>query len=251
MQAQLQSALQTIPVLGQVGVLALGGWLAIQGEISLGTFLAFSSYLVQLVAPVRMFATLLAVGQQARAGGERILEILDSNPLVTEKPDAIELDRPARRGRLRRTSRYGYLRSEPVLCDFTLHVAPGETVALVGASGSGKSTVSLLLPRFYDVQEGAVTRRRRRRARRHPRLAAPQHRRRVRGQLPVLRLGPQQHRVRPTRRDRRGGRAGRAAPPAPTTSSPRCPTGTTPSSASAVSRSRAANVSASRSPARS
>ncbi len=156
MQARLQSLLQAIPVLGQVGVLALGGYLAIHGQISEGTFFAFASYLVQLVAPVRMFATLLAVGQQARAGGERILEILDSNPLVTEKPGAIEL--AGLRGTVDFTGvTYGYLRSEPVLRDFTLHVTPGETVALVGASGSGKSTVSLLLPRFYDVQKGAVT----------------------------------------------------------------------------------------------
>ncbi len=155
LQARLQPTLSAIPALGQVAVLALGGWLAIQGEISLGTFLAFSSYLVQLVAPVRMFATLLAISQQARAGGERILEILDSNPLVTEKPDAIELAGLGGAVDFEHVT-YGYLRSEPVLRDFSLHVAPGETVALVGASGSGKSTVSLLLPRFYDVQEGHV-----------------------------------------------------------------------------------------------
>src|SRR5262249_36248152 len=80
---------------------------------------------------------------------------LDSNPLVTEAPDAVEL--PTVRGSVDLEHvTYGYLRDEPVLQDFTLHVAPGETVALVGASGSGKSTISLLLPRFYDVQEGAV-----------------------------------------------------------------------------------------------
>ncbi|HZP30077.1 MAG TPA: ABC transporter ATP-binding protein [Acidimicrobiia bacterium] len=155
MQARLQSALSTIPVLGEVAVLALGGWLAINGRLTLGAFLAFSSYLVQLVAPVRMFATLLAVSQQARAGAERILEILDSNPLVTERPDAAPLQHVRGAVDFDHVS-YGYLRSEPVLRDFTLHVAPGETVALVGASGSGKSTVSLLLPRFYDTQDGAV-----------------------------------------------------------------------------------------------
>ena len=156
MQARYQSLLQMIPALGQVAVLGLGGWLAIQGELTIGAFFAFASYLVQLVAPVRMFATLLAVSQQARAGAERVLEILDSNPLVTEKPDAQPL--AGVRGTVDFDHvTYGYLRSEPVLRDFTLHVAPGETVALVGASGSGKSTVSLLLPRFYDVQDGAVT----------------------------------------------------------------------------------------------
>ncbi len=155
LQARYQSALQAIPALGQVAVLALGGWLAIQGEISIGTFLAFSTYLVQLLAPVRMFAGMVAVAEQARAGTERIFELLDSNPLVTEKPDANDLPAVAGEVTFDHVS-YGYLRSEPVLRDFSLRVAPGETVALVGASGSGKSTVSLLLPRFYDVQEGAI-----------------------------------------------------------------------------------------------
>lgn len=154
-QARLSSALQVIPTLAQVGVLALGGWMALNGRITLGTFLAFSTYLVQLVAPVRMFSGMLAVAQQARAGAERILELLDSNPIVVEKPDAIDLT--AVRGDIEFDNvTYGYQRSEPVLSGFSLRCAAGETVALVGASGSGKSTVGLLLPRFYDVQGGAV-----------------------------------------------------------------------------------------------
>ncbi len=155
LQARYQSALQAIPALGQVAVLALGGWLAIQGDISIGTFLAFSTYLVQLLAPVRMFAGMVAVAEQARAGTDRIFELIDSNPLVTELPDAPDLVASAGEVTFDHVT-YGYLRSEPVLRDFSLRVAPGETVALVGASGSGKSTVSLLLPRFYDVQDGAI-----------------------------------------------------------------------------------------------
>src|SRR5438874_7772637 len=135
-QATFVSTLQALPAFGQVAVLALGGWLALHGQITLGTFLAFSSYLVQLVAPARMMAGLVAVGQQARAGAERIFELLESNPVVTESPDAQPL--PSVRGQLDFDDvRFGYMRSEPVLDGFTLHVHPGEAVALVGASGSG------------------------------------------------------------------------------------------------------------------
>ncbi|NUP32785.1 MAG: ABC transporter ATP-binding protein [Streptomycetaceae bacterium] len=147
--------LSAIPALGQVGVLALGGWLAIQGEITLGTFLAFSTYLGQLVGPVRLLAGLLTMGQQARASVERVYEVIDSQPLVTEKPDARPL--PARASGIEFDGvSFGYVASRPVLDAFTAAVAPGETLALVGTSGSGKSTVSMLLPRFYDVQGGAI-----------------------------------------------------------------------------------------------
>lgn len=154
-QARLQSLMQTIPSLGMVAVLALGGWLALEGNISLGVFLAFSSYMLALVAPVRMFASMLTIAQLARAGAERIFELLDSTPLVQERPDAVALS-PTHGEITFDAVSFGYLRAEPVLRDFSLTVRPGETVALVGTSGSGKSTVGLLLPRFYDVHTGAV-----------------------------------------------------------------------------------------------
>jgi ATP-binding cassette subfamily B protein len=149
-------ALQAIPALGQVGVLALGGYLAVEGNISLGTFLAFSTYLAQLVGPVRMLSTLLTIGQQARASVIRVFEVIDSKPVVTEKPDAIALDHAATPDVELDDVTFGYVASQPVLRGLTLHVRPGETVALVGTSGSGKSTISMLLPRFYDVQGGSV-----------------------------------------------------------------------------------------------
>ncbi|MEU5819725.1 ABC transporter ATP-binding protein [Streptomyces sp. NPDC047803] len=148
-------ALQAVPALGQVAMLALGGWLATRGEITLGTFVAFSTYLAQLVGPVRMLAMVLTVGQQARAGVERVLELIDTEPsmkdgtkeLPADAPASVEFD----------DVRFGYDDTRrPVLDGFSLTIEPGETVAVVGASGSGKSTVSLLLPRFYDVSHGAV-----------------------------------------------------------------------------------------------
>jgi ATP-binding cassette, subfamily B, bacterial len=153
--SKFNPALQAVPALGQVGVLALGGWLAYHGNITLGTFLAFSTYLSSLVSPVRMLAGLLTVGQQARAGVVRVFEIIDSQPTVTDAPDAIEMPAGPAGVQLEDVT-FGYVRSRPVLEGVNLQVEPGETLALVGGTGSGKSTVSLLLPRFYDVQRGAV-----------------------------------------------------------------------------------------------
>ena len=79
-------AMQAIPALGQVAVLALGGWLAVNGEVTLGTFVAFSTYVAQMTGPVRMLTMLLTVGQQARAGVERVLELIDERPLVQDSP---------------------------------------------------------------------------------------------------------------------------------------------------------------------
>jgi ATP-binding cassette subfamily B protein len=156
LQARFTSTLQAIPTLAQVAVLALGGWLALEGRLTLGAFLAFSSYLVQLVAPVRMLAGLFTVGQQARAGAERILDVLDANAEVVDAPEAVELP-PVRGEVCFEGVRFGYSTRESVLDGFDLHVPAGEVVALVGTSGSGKSTVTALLPRFYDVAEGRVS----------------------------------------------------------------------------------------------
>ena len=155
MMARFNPALEAVPTLGQVGVLALGGWLAIQGSITLGTFLAFSSYLALMSGPVRMLTALITIGQEARASVIRVLEVIDSRPVITDKPGAAPLPADAT-GIEFDDVRFGYVPSEPVLRGLSLRVSPGETVAVVGTSGSGKSTISLLLPRFYDVSGGAV-----------------------------------------------------------------------------------------------
>ncbi|MEY9837384.1 ABC transporter ATP-binding protein [Streptacidiphilus sp. EB103A] len=174
LSARYSPAMQAIPALGQVGVLALGGWLAVRGEVTLGTFVAFSTYVAQMTAPVRTLTMLLTVGQQARASVERVFQLIDERPVVTERPDAVELDPTeieaaaigaAVGGGAADTTPalafehvdFGYDDSaEPVLQDLSLALAPGETVALVGASGSGKSTVGMLVPRFYDATAGRV-----------------------------------------------------------------------------------------------
>ncbi|TJZ55912.1 ABC transporter ATP-binding protein [Streptomyces piniterrae] len=190
LNARYTPALQVVPALGQVAMLAVGGWMATQGQVTLGTFVAFSTYLAQLVGPVRMLAMMLTIGQQARAGVERVYELIDTEPMIEERADAHELpaDAPATVEFDAVTFAYapphtedlgdegdaadedgaqdgwGAARSEcpasgsarPVLDGFSLRMEAGETVAVVGTSGSGKSTVSLLLPRFYDVSAGRV-----------------------------------------------------------------------------------------------
>ncbi len=155
MMARFSPALGAIPALGQVGVLALGGYMAIKHEITLGTFLAFAAYLAQMVNPVRALTNLITIGQEARASVIRVYEVIDSKPVLTEKPGAAVLP-PGSKDVELDDVHFGYVPSEPVLNGLSLRVRPGETLAIVGTSGSGKSTISLLLPRFYDVRSGAI-----------------------------------------------------------------------------------------------
>jgi ATP-binding cassette subfamily B protein len=147
------ATLGAMPLFGQIAVLGLGGWLALNGQVTLGTFLAFASYVTGLLGPARFLAAAMVTAQTTKASANRVNELIDSQPDVkdgaADVPDgplAVELD----------DITFGYARSEPVLDHVSLRVEPGETLALVGTAGSGKSTVSLLLPRFYDVHAGAI-----------------------------------------------------------------------------------------------
>jgi ATP-binding cassette subfamily B protein len=155
LEARYQPVLQAVPALGQVAILAFGGWLALRHRITLGTFLAFSTYVTQLIAPAQRLAGVLTIGQQARAGVERIFQLLDLRPGIVDAPDASVL--PRLRGDLDFSSVCcSYDDGPPVLRDFDLHIPAGQRVALVGPSGSGKSTVALLVGRFSDPDAGAV-----------------------------------------------------------------------------------------------
>ena len=153
--ARYSSTLQALPAFAQLGVLLLGGLLALQGRVSLGVFLAFSSYLIQLLGPIRLLSGMLASSQQARAGAERVLELLDLQPRVADPPDGRSLEHCTGRIELDRVA-FSYAESEPILEDVTLSIAQGERLGIVGSSGSGKTTLALLIARFYDPSAGQV-----------------------------------------------------------------------------------------------
>ncbi len=154
-RARYAPIMENLPRLGMAGVLLYGGILAINGEVTIGTIVAFSIYVVMLQAPFRMLGMLMMMGQRAAASAARIYEILDEVPEIVSRPGAVDLVDPAGRVELRDV-RFTYKNGPTVLDGLDLTIEPGETVALVGRTGSGKSTVARLLTRFYDVEAGTV-----------------------------------------------------------------------------------------------
>ena len=171
-RARFNPAIEALPRLGMALVLLYGGHLAIDGQVGVGSLLAFSGYVTMIAMPFRMFGFVLIQAQRAAASSLRIYEILDEEPAIVDRPGARE---PAadslHLGRVEfRDVVFGYPSTppagtptdeaaagpRPVLDGFSLVVEPGETVAIVGRTGCGKSTVARLLPRFYDVTSGAV-----------------------------------------------------------------------------------------------
>jgi ABC-type multidrug transport system fused ATPase/permease subunit len=144
-----------LPQLGLAAVLFVGGKQVIDGNLTEGQFVAFYGYVLLLTGPMRMLGMALGMAQRAVASGERVFELLDRAPRLTEPPDAPPL--PAGGGRVElRGVTFGYDPDKPVLRDLDLDVQPGRTVALVGPTGSGKTTLVMLVPRLYDVDAGAV-----------------------------------------------------------------------------------------------
>ena len=174
-RARFNPVIEALPRLGMALVLLYGGHLAIDGQIGVGSLLAFSGYVTMIAMPFRMFGFVLIQAQRAAASSLRIYEILDEEPAIVDPPGAREpalnppdlgrvefrdvvFDYPST-SRLSGDSTDSTTSGEQptsVLNGFNLVIEPGETVAIVGRTGCGKSTVARLLPRFYDVTSGAV-----------------------------------------------------------------------------------------------
>jgi len=146
---------QNLPQLGLALVLLCGGWIVLHGDLQYPEILAFSLYLLMLQAPFMMLGQLVMMGQRAKASAGRIFEILDESPEIVDRPGAYDLLDV--RGAIDFNHvNFTYDSGAEILNDFDAHIKPGETVALVGRTGSGKSTVARLMTRFYDVTGGDI-----------------------------------------------------------------------------------------------
>ncbi|HVV59707.1 MAG TPA: ABC transporter ATP-binding protein [Gaiellaceae bacterium] len=147
-------ALEALPLVGILVVLWWGGHRALHGDITVGTFAAFSVYLTMLVAPLRTIGQRVGTAQRAFAAGARVVEVLRSEPAVLAPAEPLPV--PARADVSFEDVRFSYEDGRPVLDGFTLEVPAGTSLALVGATGSGKTTAAALLARFYDPESGSV-----------------------------------------------------------------------------------------------
>jgi ABC-type multidrug transport system fused ATPase/permease subunit len=144
------------PMLASAAVLLLGARMVTHGELSIGAFVAFNLYLAMLLTPLRSLGMWIGQAQRATASGERIFQVLDEPEEVADRPGAHDL--PDGPGRIVFEGvSFAYLPEQPVLSGVDLDVAPGRTVAVIGHTGSGKTTLTALVPRFYDVTAGRVT----------------------------------------------------------------------------------------------
>jgi ABC-type multidrug transport system fused ATPase/permease subunit len=144
-----------LPQIGLAAILIVGGHQAAGGTITVGEFVAFYGYVMLLTSPVRMLGISLGMAQRAVASGARVFEVLDRAPEMTSAPGAPPLPEGDGRVEMRGVT-FGYGDGEPVLRDIDLDVEPGRTVAVVGTTGSGKTTLVALIPRLYDPDEGSV-----------------------------------------------------------------------------------------------
>jgi ATP-binding cassette, subfamily B, bacterial len=156
LDAVFMPTLEFLPLLGLLAVLWLGGRRVISGELSLGSFVAFNAYVAMLVWPLRVLGQRVTTLQKAVGASARISEVLEAEPKLREPRHPEELDRPVRGDVRLADVQFGHEDGHPVLDGLDLHLAPGESLALVGPTGSGKSTIAGLLARLYDPDHGAV-----------------------------------------------------------------------------------------------
>jgi ABC-type multidrug transport system fused ATPase/permease subunit len=148
--------LSFLPLVAQSIVLLVGGRMVVSGSLGLGAFITFNVLVAMMIMPLRMLGMWIGQAQRATASGERIFEVMDEPEEVADSLDAVEL--PAGDGRLRfEDVTFGYDDERPVLQGIDLELEPGKTVALIGHTGSGKTTLASLVPRFYDVDAGRIT----------------------------------------------------------------------------------------------
>jgi ATP-binding cassette subfamily B protein len=155
LRAAFNPLLEVLPMVGLIAVLYVGGRQVIDGNLTVAALIAFNFYILQLVFPLRMTSFMVAQLSRAAAAAARVYEVLATDPAIIERPDAVPL--PEGNGEVRFEGvSFGYLAGTSVLRDIDLVIRPGESVALVGSTGSGKSTIARLVPRFYDVDAGRV-----------------------------------------------------------------------------------------------